>query len=153
MTDTSIQKGPEPDTRLRVDTTTLSFSATAAMDLFNSSAFDTHVTNLINQWHVPGLAIALVHNDTTTAKGFGLATLDPPVKCTADTLFDIASASKSLTAASVGLLVDDDENYENVQWDSKMSGLLPEDFVMAEESYTKDVTVEDILSHRSGLPG
>lgn len=122
------------------------------MNLFNSSAFDTHVSNLIKQWHVPGLAIALVHNETTTSKGFGLATLDPPIKCTADILFDIASASKSLTAASVGLLVDD-EFYDHVQWDSKMSDLLPEDFVMAEDSYTKDVTVEDILSHRSGLPG
>ena len=152
MTDSSIQKDLEPDTRPRVDTTTLSSSATAAMDLFSSSAFDTHVSNLINQWHVPGLAIALVHNETITSKGSGLATLDPPIKCTPDTLFDIASASKSLTAASVGLLVDD-ESYENVQWDSKMSDLLPEDFVMAEESYTKDVTVEDILSHRSGLPG
>lgn len=152
MTNSSIQKDLEPDTRPRAGTTTLSSSATAAMDLFNSSAFDTHVSNLINQWHVPGLAIALVHNEMTTSKGFGLATLDPPIKCTADTLFDIASASKSLTAASVGLLVDD-ESYENVQWDSKMSDLLSEDFVMAEESYTKDVTVEDILSHRSGLPG
>ncbi|CAK4030842.1 Hypothetical predicted protein [Lecanosticta acicola] len=33
-----------------------------------------------------------------------------------------------------------------------MSALLPGDFVMNEESYTRDVTVEDILSHRSGLP-
>ncbi|KAI7195425.1 beta-lactamase/transpeptidase-like protein [Hortaea werneckii] len=33
-----------------------------------------------------------------------------------------------------------------------MSHLLPDDFVMQEQSYTNDITVEDILSHRTGLP-
>ena len=95
---------------------------------------------------------AIVRDQEIASAGFGYATIEPQVPCAADTLFDIASSSKSLTAASVGLLVQNDEEYGEVQWNSKMSSLLPEDFVMSEESYTKDVTVEDILSHRSGLP-
>ncbi|KFY02953.1 hypothetical protein O988_01771 [Pseudogymnoascus sp. VKM F-3808] len=66
------------------------------------------------------------------------------------TLFDIASASKSLTAGAVGLLVDDDKKYPEVQYEATMSSLLPEDFVMC-EGYTENVTVEDILSHRTGM--
>lgn len=122
------------------------------MDLIHSSAFATHVNELLQKWHTPGLAVAVVQNSTVAARGFGLATLDPPRNITPDTLFDIASCSKSLTAASVGLLAIDDLNYPQLQWDTPMSELLPEDFIMSGDGYTKQVTVEDILSHRSGFP-
>lgn len=120
---------------------------------FNTPAFTQRVESLLDEWHVPGLSIAITQGNEISSRGFGFATLDPKVACTADTIFDIASSSKSLTAASVGLLVQDDEKYSDIQWDAKMSDLLPEDFVMSEDSYTNDVTVEDILSHRTGLPG
>lgn len=105
----------------------------------------------MNQHHVPGLAIAIVENDQTASAGYGKASVDPPMPCTADTLFDIASSSKSLTAASVALLIDDDENHPEVQYDAIMSQLLPDDFVMSETVYTEGVTVEDVLSHRTGM--
>jgi CubicO group peptidase (beta-lactamase class C family) len=108
---------------------------------------------VLQQFHTPGLAIAVVQNDKIASNGFGLATLNPPTNVTADTLFDIASSSKSLTAASVGLLVVDDVKHPNLHWDTPMSSLLPEDFVMSGDGYTEKVTVEDILSHRSGIPG
>jgi CubicO group peptidase (beta-lactamase class C family) len=122
------------------------------MDLFRSPKFPFHVEELLKQHHVPGLAIAIVQNETIASAGYGKASLDPPRPCTADTLFDIASASKSLTAGSVGLLVNDDEKYPEVQYQATMSSLLPDDFVMSREEYTKGVTVEDILSHRTGMP-
>ncbi|KAK8079300.1 hypothetical protein PG994_003107 [Apiospora phragmitis] len=102
--------------------------------------------------HVPGLSLAIVHKGKTASAGWGKASLDPPKPCTPDTLFDIASCSKSLAAASVALLIDDDENYPEVQWDAIMSELLPDDFVMAGVGYTENVTVDDILSHRTGMP-
>ncbi|KAF2176825.1 beta-lactamase/transpeptidase-like protein [Zopfia rhizophila CBS 207.26] len=102
------------------------------MDFFYSQRFPSHVEGLMNQHHVP-------------------ASVEPPKLCTADTLFDIASCSKSLTAASVALLVDDNENYPEVQYDTIMSNLLPDDFVMPDVGYTEGVTVQDILSHRTGM--
>ncbi|KAI9712449.1 MAG: hypothetical protein M1820_001662 [Bogoriella megaspora] len=123
------------------------------MDLFNSSDFSTHVKKLMEIHHVPGLAIALVQNETIASAGYGLASIDPPKPCTADTLFDVGSCSKSMTAASVGLLVDDNVNHPEVQWKAIMSRLLPGDFVMPGDGYTENVTVEDILSHRTGMPG
>lgn len=119
------------------------------MDLFNSPAFSSHVEDLINKYHVPGLAIALVHKDVTASKAFGVASFDPPKPMTTDTLFDIASASKSLTAASVALLVADDK-YPEVSYEAEMANLLPGEFVMPGQGY-EGVTVEDILSHRSGM--
>lgn len=72
--------------------------------------------------------------------------------CTADTLFDCASTSKSFTAACVALLVDD-EAYPDVQWRTPVCKLLPEDFVCPDPYLTANITIEDILSHRTGEPG
>ncbi|KAF7540163.1 hypothetical protein G7054_g1616 [Neopestalotiopsis clavispora] len=121
------------------------------MDLFNSPEFAAHVETLIKEHHVPGMAIAIIQDEHVASKGYGHTSFDAPKPCTADTLFDIASCSKSLTAASVALLVESDK-YPEVKWDAKMSKLLPDDFVLSEESYTNDVTVEDVLSHRTGMP-
>ena len=122
------------------------------MDTFHSAQFSSHVETLMKQHHVPGLAIAIVQGDEVQAAGYGKASSESSEPCTADSLFDIASCSKSVTAAAVGLLVEDDDRYSEVQWDATMSSLLPDDFVMSDARYTEAVTVEDILSHRSGFP-
>lgn len=123
------------------------------MDWFKSDNFDRRVEVLLDEWRVAGLSVAIAQGKKTSSKGYGYATFNPTRACTSDTLFDIASCSKSLTAASVGLLVEDEQKYQSVQWDSLMSDLLPDDFVMAEDSYTQQITVDDILSHRTGFPG
>ena len=123
------------------------------MDFFNSPDFTSHVDELLKEWHCPGVAIAIVQHEIIASQDFGNASLEPQRPVTADTLFDIASSSKSLTAASVALLVEDDDQYPQVQWDTAMSSLLPDDFVMSGKGYTESVTVEDILSHRTGLAG
>ncbi|KAK4960010.1 hypothetical protein LTR10_002899 [Elasticomyces elasticus] len=122
------------------------------MDLFVSPSFSSHVKNLITKHHTPGLAIALVQDDTIHSTAYGYASLDPPEPCTPDTLFDIASASKSLTAAAVALLVEDHERFPEVRWEARMCDLLPEDFVMAGEGWTREVSVDDVLGHRTGMP-
>ena len=121
------------------------------MDFFDSQKFRSRVEELMKRHHYPGIAIAVVQDDQIKSAGFGLGTVDPPVPCTADTLFDIASSSKSLTAASVALLVRD-EAYPNVQWEAPMSQMLPDDFVMSNPKYTEEVTLDDIIGHRSGMP-
>lgn len=124
--------------------------APSAMDLLKSDGFAKHVAELLRDWHVHGVSIAVNQNGVVASKGFGHASLSPPNQCTGDTLFDIASCLKSLTAASVALLCDDEE-YPEVQWDATMSSLLPDEFVMSDESYTKAVTIEDVLCHGTGL--
>jgi CubicO group peptidase (beta-lactamase class C family) len=76
----------------------------------------------------------------------------PTDKCTAETLFDLASTTKTNTAAAVALLVDDDDKYPKVKWTTSVSQLLPDDFMLPDPQLTKDVTIEDILSHRTGIP-
>lgn len=121
------------------------------MDYVRHSSFTSEVENFMKQYHVPGLSIAVVHDDQVFSNGYGHASLETSTPCTADTLFDIASCAKSMTAVSAALLIDDNDNYPDVQYEARMSHLLPGDFVMAEPEYTEGVTVEDILSHRTGM--
>jgi CubicO group peptidase (beta-lactamase class C family) len=62
----------------------------------------------------------------------------------------LASTSKTTTAAAVALLVDD-HNYPDVQWTTPVSKLLPDDFILPNPHLTADVTIEDILSHRTDI--
>jgi CubicO group peptidase (beta-lactamase class C family) len=52
----------------------------------------------------------------------------------------------------MSLLVDDNEKYPQVQWDTPVSQLIRDDFVLEDEYVTNHVTVEDTLTHRTGLP-
>lgn len=143
---------------VRNPTTAVSFSedpphsSARVMDYFQSAAFTDRVNTLLESWHVPGIAIALINGEEILSRGYGSANIDPKKAMTPDAIFDIASSSKSMTAAAGALLVEDDEKYPHVQWDTPVSKLLPEDFVMMEREYTEGITVEDIVSHRSGLP-
>ena len=122
------------------------------MELIHSQEFAAHAERLLKKYHVPGLAVAVIQDDKIESLGFGHKRLgETPDKCDADTLFDIASASKSMTHAAVALLVDDDKQYPNVKYEAVMSSLLPEDFVMPTKDATQSVTVEDVLSHRTGM--
>lgn len=112
----------------------------------------SQISGLMDSFHVPGLAIAIVDESDIHAKAFGYACIASQEPCTPDTLFDIASCSKALTAIAVAMLVESN-GFPEVRWDSAMSELLPEDFVLSHPEATKEVTVEDILSHKSGLPG
>ncbi|KAF2098303.1 beta-lactamase family protein [Rhizodiscina lignyota] len=119
---------------------------------FNTPEFKNLVDDTLKACRVPGLAIAVIDNDEISVRNFGLAAL-PSTPITDVTLFDCASTSKSFTSAALALLVDDDTHFPDVKWETPVSRLLPDDFVMSDARYTEELTIEDILSHRTGLPG
>jgi len=84
-------------------------------------------------------------------QGYGIATY-PDTKVTPSTLYYTGSTTKAFTAAAMSLLVDDNANYSNVQWETPIIKLIPEDFMLSDEWATNHITIEDALSHRSGLP-
>lgn len=123
------------------------------MSWLDTPATISRINNLMNDFHVPGLTIAIIDGSEIRSRAFGNACLDPPTPCTPDTIFDIASCSKALTSLAVALLVFYEHEFSTkVQWDSLMSSLLPDDFVLSTAEATDVVTVEDVLSHRTGLP-
>src|SRR5438874_5667564 len=97
---------------------------------------------------LPGLAIAVVFQDKTVyAKGFGLRDVNTKAPVNADTVFQLASLSKSIGSTVVAELVGEGK----ITWDSKLSGLDPV-FVMFDPWVTREITIRDMYAHRSGLP-
>ncbi|MBK7628586.1 MAG: serine hydrolase [Bacteroidales bacterium] len=94
-----------------------------------------------------GLAVAVVKDSAIlyhNALGFSDAGLKRPVSTTS--LFNIASCSKAFTAACIGILVDEGK----VKWTDKVTDYFPE-FRLADDYITRQLTIEDLLCHRSGL--
>lgn len=108
---------------------------------------DAYVAKVMNVWKVPGIAIAIVKDDSVVlAKGYGVRTLGDPAPVDANTIFAIGSSSKAFTAALVAIAADQGK----MRWDESVSAYLP-GFQLYDNYATKDLTVRDALSHRSGL--
>lgn len=97
---------------------------------------------------VAGLAVGIVQGDQVLLqRGIGYADANSGQPVTPDTVFRLASLSKSFATTLAGLLVDD--GY--ISWDSRIGGILPT-FALKDASAAEKLSVRDILSHRVGLP-
>lgn len=98
------------------------------------------------QHHIPGMALAVVHNDQVIiAQGFGVMDTSNNKPVTADTLFAIGSTSKAFTATLAAMMVDADK----LNWDDLVSDYLPSyEFNVGDE--VLPITIKDMLSHRTG---
>jgi CubicO group peptidase (beta-lactamase class C family) len=109
--------------------------------------FDARVEALMREMEVPGAAIAIVENGSVTlARGYGVRTQGGSEKVGPDTLFQIGSTSKAFTAAALAILVDEGK----LGWDDRVIDHLP-GFQMYDPWVTREITVRDLLVHRSGL--
>ena len=105
------------------------------------------VNRTMKAFDVPGIAIAVVKDgQVVAARGFGVRKLGEPAKVDGKTLFEIASNSKAFTAAALAMLVDEGK----LKWDDPVVKHLP-DFQMYDAYVTREMTVRDLLTHRSGL--
>jgi len=109
--------------------------------------FDAYVRTALTAWKVPGVSIAIVRNDSIVyAKGYGVREIGKPTPVDERTLFAIGSSSKAFTAAAVAMLVDSGK----VRLDAPATAYLP-GFQLKDSYASREITVRDLLSHRSGL--
>ena len=110
--------------------------------------YEPFVDKMILDWHVPGLAIAVVKSGQVVyAKGFGYRDVEKKLPVTPDTLFAIGSATKAFTTFTLGTLVDEGK----LDWDQPVRTFLP-GFQMYDPNSTASLTPRDLVTHRSGLP-
>lgn len=113
---------------------------------------DGLVADLMKGSGIPGMAVAIVHGGKVLyAKGFGIKDVrkgqGQDNKVDADTVFQLASVSKSVGATVVAHEVSDN----TVAWDTPVAAKLAW-FRLSDPYVTGHVTVGDLYSHRSGLP-
>lgn len=109
--------------------------------------FDARMESLMRQMQVPGATVAIVENGKVTlARGYGVRSLGSAEKVGPDTIFQIGSTSKAFTAAALAILVEEGR----IRWDDPVIDHLP-GFRMYDPWVTREITVRDLLVHRSGL--
>ena len=126
-----------------------------------SGSTDQYVKTLLEKWGSSGLSVAVVRKDESAPNGwrhdfgsYGIAHADGS-PMTPDSVFAIASNSKLFLAMSVGLLISNktlaEERGEEIKWSTKIRDLIPEWGLMNEEM-DRGVSLQDMLSHRTGMP-
>jgi CubicO group peptidase (beta-lactamase class C family) len=112
-----------------------------------NSTFERYVERVREDFAVPGIAVAIVEDDTLVlAKGYGVRRLAEQQPLTEHSLFGIASISKSFTAMALGMLVDEGK----LKWNDPVTKYIPS-FQLHDAYATRELTVLDLLVHRSGL--
>lgn len=113
----------------------------------NWQSIDDYVNKSLNDWEVPGVAIAVVKDDKIIySKGYGVKELGKPDAVTPNTMFAIGSSSKAFTSAGLAILVDEGK----IKWNDPVSKYLP-NFQLFDPYVTREMMVRDMLSHRIGL--
>lgn len=109
---------------------------------------DAYFAKAAKDWNVPGLAVAVVHKgQLVLARGYGVREVGKPEPIDTQTIFAIASTTKAITAAALGMLVDEGK----VRWDDPVTKYVPT-FEMYDPWATREATVRDLITHRAGLP-
>ena len=102
----------------------------------------------MEQWHVPGLSVAVVTADEVLfQRGFGNTAIEGGQPVDEHTLFAIASTTKAMVVSGILILADE----EKLSLDDLIIKHIPE-LHLEDPSLTQQLTVRDLLAHRTGLP-
>lgn len=119
-----------------------------AQTVSEAQQIDALVDGFMKAFQAPGIGVTLVRPGLPTfARGYVVRKLGALDKVDGDTLFGIASNSKSFVAACVATLVEAGK----LGWDEPVIRYLP-NFATGDPVITREMSVRDLLCHRSGLP-
>jgi len=115
----------------------------------DAAAVDKLVADAMRAWDAPGAALVIVRGDQIIhLKGYGRRQHDKPDAVSPDTLFPIASCTKAFTSTLLAMLADNGK----LGWDDPVTRHLP-GFKLADPDASGKVSLRDLLSHRTGVPG
>lgn len=109
---------------------------------------DAFISDAMASYGVPGAAVAVIQGgEPVLIQGYGVRELGQNAPVDADTVFQLASNTKPMTAFVLGTLVDEGL----IAWDTPISDVLPE-LQLWDPYPTRFLDSRDILTHRSGFP-
>tara|TARA_R110002049_G_scaffold14886_6_gene61957 strand:- start:4564 stop:6048 length:1485 start_codon:yes stop_codon:yes gene_type:complete len=111
------------------------------------NGIDKEIETLMKSYKAVGLSVAVVKNDRIIySKGFGFRNLEKNLPVTDRTIFHIASMTKAFTGSLFGIL----ESENQLSLKDKPVLYIP-NLQFYNEKMNNLVTIEDLLSHKSGL--
>jgi CubicO group peptidase (beta-lactamase class C family) len=133
-----------------------SIAAARAVPVFGRAAQDgdrvdeiaSVITAKMTEYHVPGVAFGIVKDGHVALRAFGTTNVDNPQPVTPDTVFPIASITKTVGATAIMRLVQEGK----IAVDAPVRRYLP-DFKVKDESAASAVTIAHLLSHTPGWEG
>ncbi|MDR0661018.1 MAG: serine hydrolase [Prevotellaceae bacterium] len=109
---------------------------------------EKYAQQVMTDWGIPGMGLGIIKDGKTIyLKGLGLKAVDMQAPVDENTSFQIASVSKSFTAAIISMLADEGK----LKWDDPVIKHLP-DFKLYDKWATENLQIRDIMTHRTGLP-
>ena len=110
------------------------------------AALDAYAGRAMHTFGTPGMVAVVVDGGKTTTYAWGVRKLGTGTRVDAHTIFPIGSNTKAFTAAALAILVDEGK----LRWDDRVVDKLP-GFRMYDAYASSEMTVTDLLVHRSGL--
>lgn len=108
---------------------------------------DRYAQKVLQTFGTPGMTVAIVEQGRPyVVRSYGVRRMGDPAKVDEHTLFAIGSTTKAFTTALLAMLVDEGK----LTWDAKVADVLP-GFKMYDPYVSSEMTVRDIVVHRSGL--
>ena len=108
---------------------------------------EVEIPRALADFQVPGLAIGIVKDGIPVfLRGFGVKNINGREPVDENTIFGLGSASKTFNAGLAAVLVQEGK----IKWDDKVLRHLP-GFQLYDSWVTKEATVRDLLSHRTGV--
>jgi CubicO group peptidase (beta-lactamase class C family) len=109
--------------------------------------FDAYVKKAVKDWDVPGLAVAVVKDDSMVfARGYGVRAIGTHDTVDTHTLFALGSTTKAFTAMAVALMVDAGK----LRWDDAVTASIP-GFVLRDPYVSHELALRDLLTHELGF--
>lgn len=114
----------------------------------NAASLDALLEPIRAQRKLPGMVAAIVQGDEVVAIGAaGLRKLGSPEPMTIDDKLHLGSCTKAMTATMLARLVE----RKQLAWDSTVAQVFPDLAPKLDAGY-RDVTLEQLLQHRAGMP-
>jgi CubicO group peptidase (beta-lactamase class C family) len=112
----------------------------------DASSLDSFAKQAMHTFDTPGMAVVIVDGDKVSTHAYGVRRLGAAAPVDAHTIFPLGSNTKAFTAAALAILVDEGK----LHWDDRVVDKLP-GFRMYDPYASSEMTVTDLLVHRSGL--
>jgi CubicO group peptidase (beta-lactamase class C family) len=109
---------------------------------------DAKIRAGLERYDIPGLAVGVLHQGTEFIRGYGVTDVNHPVPVNGDTVFRVASNTKTFTGTAAMRLVE----RGRLDLDARVRRYLP-DFRTLDPSVAARVTVRQLFNHTAGWLG